>query len=75
MQIDTPTIVPAECSTLVEELVRNAVDFGRASVGSECAIALEEYTVLTFQRKFLYEYLEQRVIIEPGEAVARLRFR
>lgn len=75
MKIDAPTRVPLECATLVEELVRNAVEFGQAAVGSECSIELDEYTLLTYQRKFLYEYLEQRLTVEPGESIAALRFK
>ena len=75
MKIDTPITVPAECVALVEELVHNAVDFGRASIGRTCALELDEYSVLTLQRKFLYEYLAERVTREPADRVCALRFR
>lgn len=75
MKIDAPTMVPLECYTLVEELVRNAVEFGRASIGHTCALELDEYSVLTYQRKFLYEYLETNLHVDPRKPAALLRFR
>jgi len=75
MKLETPTFVPVECYTLVEEVVRNAVDFGRASVGHTCALELDEYSILTYQRKFLYEYLADRIKPNSDETCALLRFR
>ena len=71
MKIDVPTVVPVECYTLIEELVRNAVLFGLNGGG----IHTDEYQVLTYQRKFLYEYLEDRLEWKHGDTAALLRFR
>ena len=71
MKIDAPTWVPVECYTLIEELVSNAVLFGLSGGG----IHTDEYKVLTYQRKFLYEYLAERLTYNHGETMARLRFR
>lgn len=71
MIIDHATYVPLELSQLVEETVKNAVLLGLAGG----RIDGDEYSVLTLQRKFLYEYLESRIRCEPGEQLAALRFR
>ena len=71
MLVDTPTRVPLELYKLVEETVNNAVLFGLDGGG----IHTDAYSILTFQRKFLYEWLEERVTPNEDEAMAVLRFR
>ena len=71
MIVDTPTRVPLELCKLIEETVNNAVLFGLDGGG----IHTDAYSILTIQRKFLYEWLEQRVTPTPGETMTAIRFR
>ena len=71
MTVSAATYVPLELCKLIEETVSNAVLLGLAGG----RIDGDEYSILTLQRKFLYEYLEDRVIRIDDEPLATLRFR
>ena len=69
-RIDAATRMPAELVTLVDELVKNAVLLGLAGGG----VHTDEYSILTYQRKFLYEYLELNLLWDEEAPMTTLRF-